>query len=230
VTRQLVLSWPVRAARGRGDFVVSAANARALAALDADDWPGGRMVLAGPPGAGKTHLAHVWAGDSSADVVAAQALTEGDVAVRAAAGAVAVEDADLIAGDPEAERALLHLLNLLAERGGRTLVTATAPPRDWGLTLPDLVSRLQAAGLIRLTEPDDALLQAVIAKQFADRGLAVAPEHIAWAVARMERSFAAAKALVAAVDARSMAAGRAVSRATVAGALAALDGGDPEAL
>ena len=61
MTRQLAFDLPGRVALGRENFFVSPANALAVAALDGwRDWPERRMLLFGPEGAGKTHLAHVW--------------------------------------------------------------------------------------------------------------------------------------------------------------------------
>ncbi|HSF64791.1 MAG TPA: DnaA/Hda family protein [Paracoccaceae bacterium] len=217
--RQLAFDLPYREARGREDFFVSPANALALAAVEGwRGWPGGRLVLCGPPGSGKTHLVQVWQATlpAPAAVVAGAALRAADLPALAAAGAVAVEDAAAVAGDPAAETALFHLHNLLAQGGGHLLVTAATPPRDWGLTLPDLASRMQGAALARLEAPDDALLSAVLAKQFADRQIAISPALIPYLVARMDRSMAAARDLVARLDAAALARGQAVTRALAA--------------
>ena len=112
-----------------------------------------------------------------------------------------------------------HLHVLLARTGGVLLLTAAAPPRDWGLTLPDLMSRMQAAPVTRIEPPDDALLSAVLVKLFADRQLAVAPNLIPYLVARMPRSVGAARELVAALDAAALAEGRPVTRSLAAGLL-----------
>lgn len=209
--RQLTFDLPPRANLGREDFVVTPANILPLAQIDAwHDWPGGRLMLAGPPGSGKTHLAAIWAALSGAPVLPATGLAAADLPALAAKGAVAVEDADRLAGDAAGETALFHLYNLLTGQGS-LLVTAAAPPRDWGLHLPDLLSRLQAMPLVRLDPPDDALLSAVLAKLFADRQLAPAPTLIPWMVARMPRSISAARALVAALDAHALATGRAIN-------------------
>ena len=130
-------------------------------------------------------------------------------------GAVAVEDAEAVAGQRAHEAAFFHLHNLVTQ-AGHLLVTAARPPRDWGLTLPDLASRLQAAPLTRLDPPDDALLSAVLIKLFADRQITVAPALIPYLASRMDRSFAAARNLVARLDALALAEGRPVTRALAA--------------
>lgn len=204
--RQLAFDLPVRPALGRGDFFVSPANALALAALDdSTRWPQGRLVLTGPAGSGKSHLAGVWAAATAARVVDAATLAALGPETLPAAGTVAIEDADGIAGDAMAETALFHLINLVQAAGGRLLITGARPPAFWGIALPDLASRLQAGGMAAVEPPDDALLAAVLVKLFADRQVRVPPALIPWLVARMERSFAAARDLVARLDARALA-------------------------
>jgi len=104
-----------------------------------------------------------------------------------------------------AEVALFHLHNMATEARASLLLTAACPPRDWGLKLPDLASRMQAAPLTRLEAPDDALLAAVLGKLFADRQVVVPPTLIPYLIARMERSLKAARALVARLDAQALA-------------------------
>jgi chromosomal replication initiation ATPase DnaA len=216
VTAQLAFDIPPLAALRRADFFAAPSNAAALAAVENwQDWPAGKLLLIGPAGAGKTHLAHIWADMVGAEFVAAADLAGADLPGLAAAGAVVVEEAQTIAGDAAAETALFHLHNLL-QGGGRLLITATAPPRDWRLTLPDLQSRLQALSIARIDAPDDALLSAVLIKLFADRQISVPPSLIPYLLARMDRSFAAARDLVARLDARALAQGRPVTRALAA--------------
>ena len=124
----------------------------------------------------------------------------------------AVEDADRIrpADRGAAEEALFHLCNRLAA-GGSLLVTGREPPARWAIALPDLASRLGATAVARLDPPDDALLAAVLVKLFADRQLTVAPDLIRLLLGRMERSFAAAEAMVAALDRAGLARHRPVT-------------------
>jgi chromosomal replication initiation ATPase DnaA len=216
LTGQLAFDLPPQPAYARADFFPSPANATALAAIAApDDWPQGKMILIGPPGSGKTHLVHLWAADHAATVIAAQALATADLPALAA-NAVAVEDADTI--PPGAETAFFHLHNLMAG-AHPLLMTAKSPPRDWPLSLPDLVSRLQATAITRIDAPDDALLAAVLVKLFADRQIAVPPSLIAYLIPRMDRSLHAASLLVATLDTRALALGRPVTRALAADCL-----------
>lgn len=209
--RQLAFDLPGTNSRSRADFLVAPSNALALQMLDRTaDWPQGRLVLVGPEGAGKTHLAHIWAAATGAMSVAPAALADSGID-RLAVGAVVVDDAHLVAGDATLEAALFHLLNFLGP-DRPLLLTAATPPRDWGIHLPDLLSRLQAAPVVHLEAPDDALLSAVLVKLFADRQVTVAANLIPYLVSRMPRQISAARHLVAALDARALAEKRPITR------------------
>jgi len=212
----MAFDLPLRAAYGREDYFVSPGNALVLAVLEGwQAWPSGKMLLVGPGGAGKTHLAHVWAAATGAIILRGADLALTDLGALPAR-AVVVDDAPAVAGTPGAEAALFHLHNLQAAARQPLLLTAATAPRDWGLALPDLASRMQATPLTRLEAPDDALLTAVLVKLFNDRQLTVSPQLVGYLVSRMDRSFEAARSLVAALDARALAQGRPITRALAA--------------
>ncbi|MEP5730762.1 MAG: chromosomal replication initiator DnaA [Sulfitobacter sp.] len=209
---QLGFDLPSRTALGRDAFFVSPSNAVALAMIDAwESWAGGKLVLTGPVGAGKTHLTHVWADLSGATILNARSLETADVPLLAQ-GHIAVEDVAQIAGDMAAQTTLFHLHNLTLAEGNRILFTGSAPVAGWALELPDLVSRLQGTTLAALEAPDDTLLTAVLAKLFYDRQLTPKADVIPYLLARMDRSFAAALEVVAQLDAASLAQKRAITR------------------
>ena len=219
MSRQLAFDLPAAEAMTREDFFVAPSNALALQAVEHwQDWPGRKLLILGPEGSGKTHLAQVWATLTGATILAAQGLADLDLA-RLPSGPLVVEDADRIG---PAETQLFHLHNL-ATSGAALLLTARTPPRDWGLRLPDLISRMQATQIARLEAPDDALLSAVLVKLFADRQVAVPGNLISYLVSRMPRSIGAARALVAALDARALAEGRPITRALAAGFLDSIE-------
>lgn len=209
---QLSFDLPARTALGRADFFVSPANALAVAMMSADVWPGGKLVLSGPAGAGKTHLAHVWAAESGARIIRASNLTDGAVP-ELAQRPVAVEDVPVTSGDPAAQKALFHLHNLVLSQGHKLLLTGRSAPRAWALDLPDLQSRVEGAAHVALEPPDDALLGAVLAKLFEDRQLSPPTEVITYLVRHIDRSFAAAARVVDRLDRLGLAERREISRA-----------------
>lgn len=216
MAKQLAFELPSREALGRDAFFVAPSNAVALATLDAsENWPSGKLVLVGPAGAGKTHLAHVWAAERRAEIIHTRDLPEADIPALARKGAIVVEDADLMSqmAKPEPlEVALFHLHNLALAEGGRLLITARSAPNHWELHLPDLASRMQATTIARINAPDDALLAAMLVKQFEDRQITVPTALIPWLVKRMERSAAAARRVVDQLDREALRQGKPVSR------------------
>jgi chromosomal replication initiation ATPase DnaA len=210
--RQLLLDLALPPRLGAGELVVGAANASAVAHLGRwPDWPARVVLLVGPPASGKSHLAALWAEGAGAVTLSADKLTEIDPLEVVATGEGAVVVEDLGAGQDE--RALFHLVNAVLARPGWLLLTAAEPPTAWRLTVPDLVSRLRATTPLELAEPDDDLLQAVLAKHFADRQLAVDIGLPAYLAQRMERSYAAARALVEALDRETLPTHSPVTRA-----------------
>ncbi|MGQ0663246.1 MAG: HdaA/DnaA family protein [Pseudomonadota bacterium] len=210
MSRQLPLDLGHRTAFGREDFLVSASNRDAVVWLDLwPGWPGAGLVVVGPPACGKTHLAEVWRQRSGAARLGAAELG-GRVppAMLAGARSAVVEDLGRGAFD---EDALLHLHNFVAEHGGHLLLTAMLPPARWAVALPDLKSRLAALPVAEIGPPDDALIEAALVKLFADRQLRVTPELVAYLVTRLERSLAAARRAVLALDAAALAGQRRIT-------------------
>jgi len=192
--RQLALALHHAESFAREDFLSGPSNATALALIDRwPDWPGQAVVLVGPEGSGKSHLAAIWAEDAGARFLSARAL---DAALPAAlaTGALVVED--IAAGDFD-ERAMFHLVNLAREEQAFVLFTARSPPAGWAIGIRDLPSRLTALPVVTVTAPDDMLLRAVLVKLFSDRQLAVDESLVGFVARRIERSIAAARTVVA---------------------------------
>jgi chromosomal replication initiation ATPase DnaA len=210
--RQLALALDHTESFAREDFLSGPSNAAALALIDMwPGWPHPTVMLTGPEGSGKSHLAAIWAQAAGARITAARALEEALVPGALATGALVVED---IADGAFDERALFHLLNLAREEGAFLLLTArTAPVRS---AIRDLGSRLKALPIVALAPPDDVLLRAVLVKLFADRQLAVDESLIGYVAMRIERSFAAARAVVARLDDEAMRQKRPLTRALAA--------------
>jgi chromosomal replication initiation ATPase DnaA len=211
--RQLALALDHAESYAREDFLSGASNEAALALIESwPDWPARAVALVGPEGSGKTHLATIWAAAAGARVVSGRHLGETDLPGALATGALVVEDA-AAASD---ERALFHLINLAREEDAFLLFTARNAPTLWPATLPDLVSRLRALPVVTLDAPDDGLLRGVLFKVAADRQLALDDSVVRYLLTRIERSPAAARAIIIALDKEALRQARAPSRALAA--------------
>jgi chromosomal replication initiation ATPase DnaA len=212
--RQLAFALPHAESLSRDNFLEGPANAAALALVEAwPDWPNRVMLLVGPEGSGKSHLAAIWAEQAGARLTSAHALTPAEVPGALATGALVVEDLKAAEFD---ERALFHLLNLAREDAASVLITARIPASAIEIELRDLRSRLRAIPTVALLSPDDQLFRALIVKFCADRQMIVDETVVSFLATRIERSFAAARQAVELLDTEALRLGRPVTRALAA--------------
>ena len=198
----------------RDNFLEGPANTAGLALVDSwPDWPNRIMLLVGPEGSGKSHLAAIWAEQAGARSISAHALTAAAVPGALATGALVVED--LKSPDLD-ERALFHLMNLAREDAAFILITARLPPTALEIELRDLRSRLRAVPTVLLLSPDDQLFRALIVKFCADRQLTVDETVVSYLASRIERSYAAVRQAVELLDSEALRLGRPVTRALAA--------------
>jgi len=194
MSSQLPLPLPSRTRLGRADFVLAPCNSAAVALIDIwPDWPVPAAALFGPTGSGKSHLAAIWAERAGADLLAAVDLVP---ELLHASTPLVIEDVDARPLGLERE----HVLFALLERGQSLVLTAHQPPSAWMPEIPDLVSRYAALLTFPLWEPDDALLQGLAKKLFADRQLQVPDAVIVQMIRALERSPGAVRDFVAKAD------------------------------
>ena len=212
--RQLAFALPHAESLTRDNFLEGPANAAGFALVDGwPDWPNRIMLLVGPEGSGKSHLAAIWAEQAGARSISAHALTAVAVPGALATGALVVED--LKSPDLD-ERALFHLMNLAREEAAFVLITARTPPTALQIELRDLRSRLRAVPTVLLLPPDDQLFRALIVKFCADRQLVVDETVVSYLVSRIGRSYAAVRQAVELLDTEALRLGRPVTRALAA--------------
>lgn len=219
MARQLVFDLARAPGFDRDDFLVSAANEAAVAAIQAwPNWPGRTLLVTGPTGSGKSHLAAIWA----ADVGATTSKVAGslDFSLWDGGGrSVLLEDCD---GGTHAEQALFHALNLVRETAGWLLMTARNGPGTWGIRTPDLLSRLRLSPTVAIHSPDSELMKAVLLKLFTDRQILIDEDVINYAARHCEQSLDAVNRFVAAVDEAALATGRRITRPLASHTLAGL--------
>ncbi|QND52560.1 hypothetical protein HB779_12085 [Phyllobacterium sp. 628] len=217
--RQLPLDLGHEPGYSRDDLIVSASN---MAAVDiVDRWPSWIspvVILAGPTGSGKTHLAAVWKAESGATV-----LDSSNIATASGTnGPFLIDD---IGDGPIDEAGLFHLINTVRQNGSSLLMTSRRWPANWPVRLPDLASRLKAATTVEIGEPDDILLSGVLYKLFADRQVAVEPNVISFLVSHIERSLSTANRIVDKLDRAALEKKSKITRALAASIVTAVDEG-----
>lgn len=217
--RQLALPLPIAASCRLADLIEDASNAEALAWLRRPDaWPGGRLGLYGREATGKSHMLRGLAAAQGWPVLEGLSL-RGLPAVPPGRG-LALDDADCA---PE-EEALLHLLNLCAERRQTVLLAGREAPARWAVALADLRSRLRAMTAVAVLPPGDALLAALLRRHFRLRQLRVDAGLQDWLLARLPREAAAVAEAAARLDRAALAAGGRVTRPLARAALAGMPG------
>ena len=222
-SQQIPFDFDHRPALGGADFLVAPCNQGAVGWIDRwPDWTAPVLCVSGAPGSGKTHLGQAFlakaGGERGAKTLDLVRLGDGSDVLLAEAGAWFLDDAERLVTEGY-EEAFFHLYNAALAAGAHILLAASRPPAKWDFGLADLASRLKAAPAVEIGTPDDALLSALLVKLFYDRQLKVDTDVVAYMIPRMERSFAAAQALVEAVDRAALAGGRRITVPLVRGVM-----------
>jgi DnaA family protein len=187
-----------------------------LLAASADGDSGDWLFLAGPSGAGKTHLligacaraqqagrrpAYLSLGGVAGHVADAVQAFEG-------MDLVAIDDIDAIAGRRDDEIALFDFHNRARATGACVLYAAPARPDALELSLPDLRSRLGQCTGIALQPPGDEARREVLRQRAQRRGLAVDDAAIDWLMRRVDRDLGSLTQLFDRLDREALAAQR----------------------
>ena len=218
VPRQLTLELPLAPRFGDEDFLVARSNHVAYATIERwPHWHGRVLLVTGPTGSGKSHLAAIWKRRAHAEEARLADLARQPVASMASRAALLIEDIDQ---EEVPETALFHLINLMQEHGHYLVLTARGAPASLGLKTPDLLSRLRLAMNVTLGAPDDALVKDVLIKLFADRQLSVGPAIVDFIALHIDRSLDAARSAVDRLDREALARGGKITRRMAAQVLA----------
>ncbi len=209
---QLIFDLPCYPAIGTEDFFVSKANSLAFDVVQNwANWNDRRVLITGGKGSGKTHLSHVWANLSGAKFIELNNQEQDLSNIKT----LIIENIDLIISIPTFEEKLFHLLNFAKQLDIYVLMTSSVAASRLGVQLLDLSSRLQATEHFPIYPPDDALLSAVLVKQFSDRQINISPGLIEYILKRITRSLSSVSNFVVSLDNLMMKTKKGPSRAMI---------------
>ncbi len=194
------------------DIVLGSHNARAFNALMAwPQWPQPVAIVVGEAGAGKTHLAQIWARHAGAICIPDDMPTQ-DVIAIASTHAIVLDNSPLL----HDEAAAFAILNVAMTHKHGLLITTHAHPELWHIVKNDIRSRLRLASVLHLYAPDEEALYGLMYKLFADLQLHVEPSVVRYVVARLPRQFLAVQQFVEYADAAALAQKKPVTRTLAA--------------
>ena len=121
---------------------------------------------------------------------------------------VCLDNLDAIAGRPEWEGGVFHLFNQLRDLEIPLLVGANKGPRELGVTLPDLQSRLQFGLVFQVASLGDDAKIAALQHRAAIRGMQLSDDVAAYILHRMPRDSAQLFSVLDQLDEQSLAAKR----------------------
>ncbi len=170
------------------------------------------VYLFGASGSGKSHLLYAACVHAQELGLTSQLLTLDEFRQYSPRMLDGLEQLDLvcldniqqIAGDSHWQVALFDLYNRLQEQGKKLIIVADKAPAQLGITLPDLVSRLQActAFQLRLLSDDDK--QRLLQQKARIRGLELSDEVARYLLNRQQRDVRALVSLLDLLDKASM--------------------------
>jgi DnaA family protein len=161
-----------------------------LGITDSRQGPG--CFVWGPAASGKTHLLQAVCertGDQSVYLPLAEF---GDTGAEVLSGLaqrqfVCLDDLNCVIGKPDWEVALFDLWNQVADNAGVLIVSGNAPPKDSGIVLADLESRLSRLPVFRSRELDEPDRIKALKLRARFRGLELPDDTAAYLLSRSRR-------------------------------------------
>ena len=169
------------------------------------------LYLWGPASSGRSHLLRALA-DAAPDG-ASRRLDPGSApeafAFEPAVRLWAIDDCDRL--DPARQAAAFHLFDSVAADGAAALACAGGQPPGRLALMPELATRLGWGLVLQLRRLSEADTAEALARTFAERGLAVAPDVVPWLMTHAPRDLGSLRAIVDAIDGYALARKRAIT-------------------
>jgi len=169
--------------------------------------------LWGSRASGKTHLLQAvceMAGDRAVFVPLDMLVKTGPDVLEGLANRaiVCVDDVARIYGDPAWEAALFELCNQVFDASGRLVFASQGAPRESGIVLPDLMSRLSGLPVFKLRNLNDEQRRKALQLRSKQRGLALPDDAARFIMKRSRRDLVSLFELLDRLDTEALRAKR----------------------
>ncbi len=179
-------------------MILGKSNAHILRALEREDWPSNRLAVVGAAQSGKSLIAKQLIAQTVRPLQDVAAINAYLSAPERAP--LLIDDFDQFIEQEGAEDLVFHLLNSAQNAGARLVIFTKTAPNILNIELADLRSRVGTFEVMEIYSPDDDLVLQLLAQGFAQRGVFVKADVLAYLAARLDREYADISRAISALD------------------------------
>ncbi len=193
LNRQLALPLEFRSIKDYNNFILNKANEIALHIIDEFNdlnnfikkynFP--ILILYGPTGSGKTHLAHIYKQITNARFI--NKITNENLKETKLGKSFIIDNFDKI--ENLNENFFLQFFNEISFNLGSLLIITSKPPKELKFILPDLESRIKSCICVKIDLPDDDFLYSMLIKELDDKKLFLNDKLCFFVIKRIRRSY-----------------------------------------
>ncbi|MDR2646248.1 MAG: hypothetical protein LBC04_03700 [Holosporaceae bacterium] len=173
------------------DFIVSEENRDAILSLVKwPAWGSSGLIIYGESGAGKTHLASLWARTAGAVYILKESLNHSPRDLFAMENNFVIDNCEDFIGAscPKFSHDwMFHFLNIVKEKNKFLLLLSRTHQSFWSIELEDLRSRLLAIPSVNIAVPGDDLLLKISQKIAKDLEITIPDDAMRYILNTMER-------------------------------------------
>ena len=193
LSKQLALPLSFRNIKNHSNFIINKVNKVALSLIDEFkdiekfkrqfNFP--VLILYGPQGSGKTHLAYIYKEITNAKFI--KNLSDLNVS-EAKSGKSFIFD-DFEKTESFDENLFFHFFNEVALNSGSLLIITSKSPNEINFSLSDLGSRVRSCMNTKIELPDDEFLFSILTKELSDKRIFLNDKMSLYIIKRIKRNY-----------------------------------------
>ena len=208
LTQQLALPLSFRNVKNHSNFILNKVNEVALSLIDEfNDIKNFKkkfnfpvLILYGPPGSGKTHLAYIYKEITDAKFI--KKLSNINLDEAKSGKSFIFDDFDKM--ESLNENIFIHFFNEIFVNLGSLLITTSKPPHEINFSLSDLESRINSCISTKIELPDDEFLFSILVKELSDKKIFLTDKLCLYIIKKIKRNYKAISLFAETLDIMSL--------------------------